>query len=101
MSVHGDKRVRGAELVAAMLLAAGVVASGIVVTATKHESRQLFAELEELKREQDRLQVDWGRLQIEESTFGTQSRIESLALEEIDLGMPRNDQIVVVTGPPK
>jgi cell division protein FtsL len=94
-------KVRSFEIVIAVVLAVAVVVSGLWLVEAKHEARQLFAELEELKREQDRLQVDWGRLQIEESTFGTQSRIESLALEEIDLGMPRNDQIVVVTGPPK
>jgi cell division protein FtsL len=94
-------KVRSLEIVIAVVLAVAVVVSGLWLVEAKHEARQLFAELEELKREQDRLQVDWGRLQIEESTFGTQSRIESLALEEIDLGMPRNDQIVVVTGPPK
>lgn len=94
-------KVRPIEILLAAALAVAVLVSGLWLVEAKHEARQLFAELEELKREQDRLQVDWGRLQIEESTFGTQSRIESLALEEIDLGMPRNDQIVVVTGPPK
>ena len=94
-------KIRSLEVVIAVVLGVAVVVSGLWLVEAKHEARQLFAELEELKREQDRLQVDWGRLQIEESTFGTQSRIESLALEEIDLGMPRNDQIVVVTGPPK
>jgi cell division protein FtsL len=99
MSVHGDKRVRGAELVAAVLLAAGVVTSGIIVTATKHESRQLFAELEELKREEDRLQIDWGRLQLEESTRGMHARIETFAREKLELYEPDPKQILIVVRP--
>ena len=100
MSVPGRQSVRASELVAAALLAAGVIASGILVTATKHESRQLFAELEELKREEDRLQIDWGRLQLEESTRAAHSRIESFAREELELYEPEARQVLLVVGPP-
>lgn len=91
--------VRRAELVAAALLAAGVVASGAWVTMAKHESRQLFAELEELKREQDRLQIDWGRLQLEQSTYATHARIETFAREELALKEPDSAQIRIVVEP--
>ena len=53
-----------AELAAVLLLAAAVTASGVWVTDAKHHARQLFIELERLNREQDQLQIDWGRLQI-------------------------------------
>lgn len=78
------------------LLATTVVVSGVWVAAAQHEARRLFVELEELKREKDRLEVDWGRLQIEQSTFATHSRIETLARERLALGPPRDDQLVIV-----
>jgi cell division protein FtsL len=67
------------ELAGVLALAAAVVASGIWIVEVEHRSRQLFIETESLGRKLDRLQVDWGRLQIEQSTFGTPSRIEVLA----------------------
>ena len=81
------------------ILAAGVVATGVFVFEAKHESRQLFAELEQLKREQDRLQIDWGRLQIEQSTLATHPRIETLARERLELAEPTNAQMVVIAEP--
>jgi cell division protein FtsL len=59
----------------------------------------LFAELEELKRETDRLEIDWGRLQIEQSTFATHPRVETLARERLALAPPRETQIVILARP--
>jgi cell division protein FtsL len=89
------------ELGAALVLAAAVVASGAWVVRAKHEARRLFAELQELEREQDRLQIDWGRLQIEQSTWATHARIESLARERLALEEPSDAQTTIVVGPAK
>ena len=92
-------RLRFSELALCVMLGAAVVVSGVWLVESKHEARQLFTELEELKREEDRLQVDWGRLQIEQSTWATHSRIESLARDRLRLDEPREEQIVMVAGP--
>jgi cell division protein FtsL len=88
-----------AELAAVLMLAAAVTASGVWVTDAKHRARQLFVQLEELGREQDRLQIDWWRLQIEQSTYATHPRIESLARERLNLTNPADEQLVVVAEP--
>ncbi len=85
---------RDLALVAA--LAAAVTVSGVLVVGAKHEGRQLFVELEELNREQDRLQIDWGRLQLEQSTLATHPRIEALARERLELAEPVEAQTVLV-----
>lgn len=90
---------RLAELVGVLALAAAVVASGIWIVEVEHRSRQLFIETESLGRELDRLQIDWGRLQIEQSTFGTPSRIEVVARQQLNLTEPSDNQLVVVTEP--
>jgi cell division protein FtsL len=87
------------ELSASIALAAAVVGSGLWVVAAKHDARQLFAELEELKRETDRLEIDWGRLQIEQSTFANHPRVETLARDRLAMAPPRQSQIVIITGP--
>ena len=57
------------ELAGVLALAACVVASGVWIVDVEHRSRQLFIEAEDLTRELDQLQVEWGRLQIEQSTL--------------------------------
>lgn len=89
------------EWILACAVAIGVVGSGVWVVQAKHQSRQLFAELEELKREKDRLQVDWGRLRIEQSTWATHARIESVARDELELEEPDESQVVVLARPPQ
>jgi len=92
-------RAEWRELVLAASLSVAVVGSGLLLIRAEHDARRLFIELEELNREHDRLQVDWGRLQLEQSTWATHARIESLARERLLLGAPKPEQIVVVTGP--
>jgi cell division protein FtsL len=87
------------ELGGVLALALAVVASGIWIVSVEHRSRQLFIEAEDLNRELDRLQIDWGRLQIEQSTWGTHSRVEALARQRLRLTVPRDDQLVVVVEP--
>jgi cell division protein FtsL len=65
----------------------------------EHRSRQLFIEAEALNRELDRLQTDWGRLQIEQGTYATHSRIEALVRQRLQLTVPSGDQLVVVVEP--
>src|SRR5690606_36870175 len=93
----GMSRAHIRELVLAISLAISVVGSGVLLIRAEHDARQLFVELEELNREHDRLQIDWWRLQLEQSTYATHARIESLARERLNLGAPGAEQVVVVT----
>jgi cell division protein FtsL len=87
------------ELAGVLVLAACVVASGVWIVDVEHRSRQLFIEAEALNRELDRLQTDWGRLQIEQGTYATHSRIEALVRQRLELTVPNGDQLVVVVEP--
>jgi cell division protein FtsL len=92
---------RRMSMLALCALAVLAVGTGISIVAAKHEARQLFAELEALNREQDRLQIDWGRLQLEQSTYATHSLVESKARDRLGFGLPRPDAIVIVREPPQ
>lgn len=87
------------ELALATSLAVAVVGSGVLLVRAEHEARQLFIELEELNREHDRLQIDWGRLQIEQSTWATHARIEQVATQELALSRPAPEEIYVIEKP--
>ena len=72
------------------------VASALALVYTRHESRKLFVELEQLTSERDRLNIEWGQLQIEQSTWATHARIERVALEELSLVRPQSSEIFVI-----
>jgi cell division protein FtsL len=63
---------------------------------TKHESRRLFIELESLTDERDRLNIEWGQLQIEQSTWATHARIEKVATDDLLLVRPDSSEIFVI-----
>jgi cell division protein FtsL len=66
---------------------------------TKHESRKLFVELERLTHERDDLNIEWGQLQIEQSTWATHARIERVATDELALVRPTATEIYVIERP--
>ncbi len=79
-----------------VLLALLVLASALAVVYAKFQSRVLFAELQALNKTQDRMDVEWGQLQLEQSTWATHGRIESAARKRLDMVLPEPDQVVVV-----
>lgn len=79
-----------------LVLAIVCVISAIALVYTKHESRDLFVELEQLTRERDELNIEWGQLQIEQSTWATHGRIERVALEELALTRPKSTEIYLI-----
>ncbi len=70
--------------------------SALALIYTKHDSRKLFVELENLTTERDELNIEWGQLQIEQSTWATHARIERLAVEEMSLVRPQSGEIYVI-----
>jgi cell division protein FtsL len=72
------------------------VISAVALIYTKHESRQLFVELEQLTVERDELNIEWGQLQIEQSTWATHARIEKVARDELSLMRPKATEIYVI-----
>ena len=70
--------------------------SAIALVYTKHESRKLFIEFESLTRERDELDIEWGQLQIEQSTWATHARIEKVATDDLRLSRPDSSEIYVI-----
>jgi cell division protein FtsL len=75
------------------------VLSALALVYTKHESRKLFVELESLTHERDDLNIEWGQLQIEQSTWATHARIEQVATDNLSLVRPVASEIYVIERP--
>lgn len=72
------------------------VFSAIALVYTKHDARKLFVELETLTQERDALNIEWGQLQIEQSTWAQHARIEQVATEDLALVRPEATEIFVI-----
>ena len=72
------------------------VVSATALVYTKHESRKLFVALEQLTDERDELNIEWGQLQIEQSTWATHARIEQVASDDLQLTRPETTEIFVI-----
>ncbi len=77
-------------------LAALVFATALAVVFSTHTSRKLFVEMEELLKVRDDLNAEWGRLQLEQSTWATHGRIEQAASDKLDMVIPSPGSVVIV-----
>jgi cell division protein FtsL len=75
------------------------VISALALVYTRHDARRLFIELEQLTQERDELNIEWGQLQIEQSTWAQHARIEQVAADDLALTRPAAADIYVIERP--
>ncbi|MCH8544363.1 MAG: cell division protein FtsL [Alcanivorax sp.] len=73
-----------------------LVCSALSVSYSVHQARKLTAASQQLQREHDRLHTQWGQLLLEQSTWGSYARVESLAREKLNMKQPTGNERVVV-----
>lgn len=76
------------------LLLTLVLGSALTVIYVKHESRVLFAELRTIQKQQDQQVIEWGRLQLQNTTLATHSNVESRARKDLKMRLPENVELV-------
>ena len=88
--------MRRIHLTTLILLVLMVIGSAISVVYAKYSSRQLFVNLQSQDRERDRIDMDWGKLQLEYGTWGAPRRVETLAHDDLKMRLPRAEEVVVI-----
>lgn len=83
------------KIVFGMLLAA-VIGSAIALVYARHQGRNLFFAIERLHAARDELNIEWGQLQLEQSTWADANRIEQVATRELHMSFPPPQDIVVI-----
>lgn len=79
-----------------LMLAIIVMLSGLAVVYVSDLNRRVFMEVQAGQGYQNQLHLDWGKLLLEESTWSTQARIQSLAEERLEMAAPNTGQIVMI-----
>lgn len=84
-------------VVAAMTILLGaVIASAVGVVYSIQQSRELFVELTRLSNERDELNVEFGRLELEQATWAENNRIEQIARGRLGMVSPNPAETVVI-----
>ena len=82
-------------LLLTVLVVANLV-SALAVVHARHQHRQLFVQLSRLERARDELNIEFGRLQLEQATWAETNRIEQVATERLGMSFPANPELLVV-----
>ena len=81
-------------LVATLVLAN--VASALLIVRDRHEHRQAFVELSRLEKARDELNIEFGRLQLEQATWAESNRVDQVARTRLGMVFPRTEDTVVL-----
>lgn len=79
-----------------VLLLILVVACALGLVTSQHKARKLFVDLQFEKERAQQMDVEWGKLQLEQSTLAMPTRVEKLARQQLQMHLPANDQIHLV-----
>jgi len=83
-------------MLALPLLWLAVLASATGVIYSRHRARELFVRLEKLYAERDRLDMEWGRLQLEQSTWSSDGFVERVANTKLQMSLPQTRDVRLV-----
>lgn len=73
-----------------------VLGSAVQVIYARHKSRDLFVRLEKLNAERDSLEMDWGRLQLEQSYWSSHAFVERVANTKLQMNLPQTRDVRIV-----
>jgi len=74
-----------------------VLVSATAAIYCKHRSRELFVELEHRNSGRDELEAEWGRLQIEQSSWSTYAYVENVASTRLHMHIPASSDVKMPT----
>ena len=80
------------------LLLLAVIACALGVVTSQHKARKLFVELQKEKDMAQQMEVEWGQLQLEQSTWAMPARVEKIATVKLQMQLPKSAQIQFVRG---
>ena len=70
------------------VLAGILVVCALVLVTSQHKSRKLFVELQKQQDQARQLEVEYGQLQLEQSTWAMHSRVEKIAGNNLQMRIP-------------
>ncbi|HEY7741751.1 MAG TPA: cell division protein FtsL [Burkholderiales bacterium] len=79
-----------------LVLLAALTACALALVTSHHRSRTLYVELQKEQELAKQLEVEWGQLRLEASTWATHARVEKLATRALGMRVPPASRVKVV-----
>jgi cell division protein FtsL len=73
-----------------------VLGSAMQVIYARHNARNMFVHLEKLNAERDSLEMEWGRLQLEQSYWSSHAFVERVASAKLQMSLPQTHDVRIV-----
>jgi cell division protein FtsL len=81
-----------------VVLLAVLVACALSLVTSRHQARKLFVELERAQSLTRGYEVEYGQLQLEQSTWAMAARVEKIAREQLKMQLPGPGRVQVIDG---
>ena len=89
-------KIRALMPIALPVLWLAVLGSSVQVIYARHKARDLFVHLEKLNAERDSLEMEWGRLQLEQSYWSSHAFVERVASAKLQMNLPETRDVRIV-----
>lgn len=80
-----------------LLLLFALIAVSLGVVTAQHKARKLYFELQQEQEATHQYGVEWGQLQLEQSTWGNPARVEKIASDQLKMQVPEHLRIQLVS----
>lgn len=74
-----------------------ILVSALSVITLRQQNRMTFAQLQTLERERDNLNIEWGRLLLEQGAWSQHQRVEKIARTRLGMQIPEGNQIEFIS----
>lgn len=81
-----------------LTLLAVLIACALSLVTSRHQARKAFVELEREQAKARAYDVEYGQLQLEQSTWAAPARIEKIARESLKMQSPPTTRIEIIGG---
>jgi cell division protein FtsL len=79
-----------------LVLLGVLIACALALVSSQHHARRLFTELEKEQELAKQIDIEWGQLQLEQSTWATHGRVERIAIGELTMITPQPSDLRIV-----
>ena len=78
-----------------LILLGILVVCALMLVTSQHQARKLYVELQKEHEMAKQLDIEWGQLQLEQSTWATHARIEKVAMRN-GMRIPSSARVQVI-----
>ena len=82
------------------VLAGILMLCALALVTSQHKARKLFVELQKQQDQARQLEVEYGQLQLEQSTWAMHSRVEKIAANNLQMRVPPATRVHLVPPAP-